>query len=44
MIELGLGEENVPLMAFFLHVVLLLFARVLLLPFEANLLFALFGS
>ena len=47
-VELGFGEQNVPFMVFFRHLVLLLFASFLLaralLPFEANFLFALFGS
>ena len=48
MIDFGFGEQNVPFVVFFRHVVLLLFASILLLRallrFEANLFFLLGGS
>jgi hypothetical protein len=48
MIDLGCHEQNLPFVAFFRHFVLLLFASVvfffLILRFEPNVLFALFGS
>jgi hypothetical protein len=47
-VAFGFGEDNFPFVAFFFHFVALLSAGLvglsMLLPFEANFLFPLFGS